>query len=67
MLKNNIRSGIRNLWKTKTFSAINIVGLSLGIAAFLLILAYLRFEYSYEDFQAIKAAGANPATSLPSE
>jgi putative ABC transport system permease protein len=54
MLRNNIRSGIRNLWKTKTFSTINIVGLSLGIAAFLLILAYLRFEYSYEDFQAKK-------------
>ncbi len=54
MIRNNINSGIRNLWKIKTFSAINIIGLSLGIAAFLLILAYLRFEYSYEDFQAKK-------------
>jgi putative ABC transport system permease protein len=54
MIKNNIKSGFRNLWKIKTFSAINIVGLSLGIAAFLLILAYLRFEYSYEDFNAKK-------------
>lgn len=54
MIRNNIKSGIRNLWKTKTFSAINIVGLSLGIAAFLLILAYLRFEYSYDNFHALK-------------
>jgi len=54
MIRNNIKSGFRNLWKIKTFSTINIVGLSLGIAAFLLILAYLRFEYSYEDFNAKK-------------
>ncbi len=40
----------RNLWKNKTFSAINIFGLSFGIAAFLLIVNYLRFEYSYDDF-----------------
>ena len=44
----------RNLWKNKTFSAINIFGLSLGIAAFLLIINYLRFEYSYDDFHANK-------------
>ena len=35
--------------KNKTFSIINLVGLSVGIAAFLLIINYLRFEYSYDD------------------
>jgi putative ABC transport system permease protein len=35
--------------ENKTFSAINIFGLSVGVAAFLLIINYLRFEYSYDD------------------
>ena len=51
MLKNYFKIALRNLWKNKTFSAINIFGLSFGIAAFLLIVNYLRFEYSYDDFQ----------------
>src|ERR1700741_3899947 len=51
MIKNYLKSAWRNLWKNKTFSAINIFGLSFGIAAFLLIVNYLRFEYSYDDAQ----------------
>jgi putative ABC transport system permease protein len=49
MLQNYFKSAWRSLWKNKTFSAINIFGLSVGIAAFLLIVNYLRFEYSYDD------------------
>ncbi len=40
--------------KNKTFSAINVLGLAIGIAAFLLIVNYLRFEYSFDDFNANK-------------
>jgi putative ABC transport system permease protein len=49
MIKNYFIIAWRNLWKNKTFSAINIFGLSVGVAAFLLIINYLRFEYSYDD------------------
>ena len=49
MLKNYLKSAWRNLWKNRTFSAINIFGLSVGIAAFLLIVNYLHFEYSFDD------------------
>jgi putative ABC transport system permease protein len=35
----------------KAYSAINILGLAIGIAACLLILQYVSFELSYEDFQ----------------
>ena len=49
MIKNYFKIALRNCWKNKTFSAINIFGLSIGIAAFLLIVNYLRFEYSYDD------------------
>lgn len=36
--------------RNKAFSAINIVGLSLGVAACLLILQYVAFELSYDNF-----------------
>ena len=49
MIKSYFKTAWRSLWKNKTFSAINIFGLSIGIAAFLLIVNYLRFEYSYDD------------------
>ncbi|HZI53320.1 MAG TPA: ABC transporter permease, partial [Chitinophagaceae bacterium] len=49
MFKNYFKTAWRNIWKNKTFSAINIFGLSVGVAAFLLIVNYLRFEYSYDD------------------
>src|SRR5258705_1310285 len=49
MIKNYFKTAWRSLWKNKTFSAINIFGLSVGVAAFLLIINYLRFEYSYDN------------------
>jgi len=54
MFKNYFKTAWRNLLKNKTFSAINILGLAIGIAAFLLIVNYLRFEYSFDDFNANK-------------
>jgi putative ABC transport system permease protein len=54
MIKNYFKIAWRNLLKSKIFSAINIFGLAIGIAAFLLIVNYLRFEYSYDDMQVNK-------------
>lgn len=50
MIKNNIKLIIRNLWKNKVVSAINLVGLKIGIACSLLLLMYVQFEYSFDDF-----------------
>lgn len=50
MLKNYFKTAIRNLLKHKVFSIINVFGMSIGIAACLLILQYVRFELSYDDF-----------------
>jgi putative ABC transport system permease protein len=50
MLRNYVRIAIRSLLKNKVFSVINIFGLAVGMAAFFLILHYVRFEKSYEDF-----------------
>lgn len=51
MLKNYIKIAWRNISRNKVFSAINIMGLAIGIAASLLILQYVAFELSYEKFQ----------------
>lgn len=50
MFKNNFRVAYRNLLKTRIFSYINILGLAIGMAAFLFIVQYVRFERSYENF-----------------
>lgn len=49
-MKNYFKIVWRNLWKNKTFSLITIVGLSLGMVACLLILQYVSFELSYDQF-----------------
>src|SRR5438477_8540256 len=50
MIKNYFKSAWRNLWKNKTFSFINIIGLAIGMAACLLILQYVSFKLSYDQF-----------------
>lgn len=50
MLKNNIKIGWRNLWRNKSFTAINLGGLALGMAVFILIMEYVSFEWSYNRF-----------------
>jgi putative ABC transport system permease protein len=50
MFKSNFKIILRNLWKNKTFSAINIAGLSIGLAACLLILQFVSFKLSYDQF-----------------
>ena len=50
MIKNYFKTAWRNLWKNKTFSVINIAGLAIGMAACLLILQYVSFELSYDQF-----------------
>ncbi len=50
MFKNYFKTAWRNLMKNKIFSFINIAGLSIGIAACLLILQYVSFELSFDQF-----------------
>jgi len=50
MFKNYFRTAWRNLWKNKFFSAINIIGLSVGIAACIVILLFVSYERSFDNF-----------------
>jgi putative ABC transport system permease protein len=52
MLHNYFKTALRNLWKNKGFSAINIVGLAIGLATCLLILIFVMDELSYDRFNA---------------
>jgi len=47
MILNYLKLGIRNLINQKSYSVINIVGLSIGIAAFLLIFLHIQYELGY--------------------
>ena len=50
MVRNFITMAYRNLIRHRVFSFINIVGLAVGIAAALLLLQFVGFERSYDDF-----------------
>lgn len=52
MIKNYIKIAWRNLLKNKGFTAINIIGLSLGIACFIVIAMFVTDELSYDKFHA---------------
>jgi putative ABC transport system permease protein len=48
MLRNYFKIGVRSLLKQKAFTFINVMGLAVGLAAFLLIQQYVKFEESYD-------------------
>ncbi len=49
---NYLVSAFRNIYKSKVFSVLNLLGLSVGIAACLLLLQYVFYEHSYDEFHA---------------
>jgi putative ABC transport system permease protein len=48
MIRNYLKISIRSLIRHQLFSGINILGLALGLSAFLLIQEYVNFEKSYD-------------------
>lgn len=71
MVKNYLRLALRNLWQNKTVSGTNILGLTIGISCSLLLLLYVKYEYSYDKFlphldntyfQILEQTGANART-----
>lgn len=51
MLLHYFKIAWRNLWKNKVFSAINMLGLTVGLTCCLLMTLYVKHELSYDDFQ----------------
>lgn len=51
MLKNYFKTAWRNILRYKAFSAINIIGLAIGMTCSILILLWVQNEKSYDRFQ----------------
>jgi len=50
MLQNYFKTAWRNIVRNKVYSFINVCGLAVGMAAFFLIIQYINFETSYDQF-----------------
>ncbi len=50
MFKNYLKIALRNLRKHKTDSFISLSGLSIGLCCCIILVMYVRFEWSYDNF-----------------
>ena len=50
MIKSYFNIAFRNFWRNKTFSLINIFGLSIGISAALVIYLIVQYDFSFDTF-----------------
>ncbi|SFH01644.1 ABC transporter permease [Pedobacter insulae] len=48
MFKLNLKIALRNLWKNKGITAINVGGLAIALAAFILLMMYATYETSFD-------------------
>lgn len=52
MFRLNLKIALRNLWKNKSYTLINVLGLSIGMACCILIFIYISFQLSFDkDYQ----------------
>ncbi len=51
MIKNYLVVAFRNLWRNKLFSAINILGLAIGISAALVIYQIVMYDFNFDKFE----------------
>ncbi len=50
MLRNYFKMAFRNLWKHRLFSAINIIGLSIGLSASFVIGLMIYYDFTFDKF-----------------
>ncbi len=50
MLRNYFKTALRNLMRNKVYASLNILGLTIGITCFSLILIYVENELSFDQF-----------------
>jgi putative ABC transport system permease protein len=50
MIKNYLVTAWRNIKKSKAYSALNILGLAVGMAVFILIMLFVRYELSFDRY-----------------
>ena len=67
MFKNYLKIAWRNLKRNKGYAAINIIGLSLGIACAILIFTVVTFHFSFDSFHKNKDRIYRVVTELHNE
>lgn len=67
MIKNYIKTAWRSLLRNKSYAAINILGLAIGIAACLLIFLVVTFETSFDNFHKNKDHIYRIVSTVPAE
>lgn len=50
MFRNHFKIALRHLWKYRSYTAINLAGLAIGLAACWVIMLYVGNEWSYDRF-----------------
>src|SRR6476659_8621927 len=50
MFKNYLKTAWRNIRKNKIYSSINIIGLAIGMATCIIILLFVFYERSFDNF-----------------
>lgn len=48
MFRLNLKIALRNLWRNKTITAINVGGLAIALAAFILVTMYFTYETGFD-------------------
>jgi putative ABC transport system permease protein len=51
MFRNYFIIAVRTFWKNKVFSFINVMGLSIGISAALVIFLIVQYDFSFDKFE----------------
>ncbi|MCP4312663.1 MAG: FtsX-like permease family protein [Bacteroidetes bacterium] len=71
MIRNYIVVALRNLWRHRGYSLINVLGLAIGLASSILILLYVINELTYDRFHdksdqiyRVWISGSMPATEM---
>jgi putative ABC transport system permease protein len=54
MFRNYFVTALRSFWRNKAFTGINVLGLSIGISAALVIFLIVYYEFGYDNFEANK-------------
>lgn len=52
MLANYVKSARRHLWTNKLYTGLNAGGLAVGLTACLLMVLYMKHEFTYDSFHA---------------
>ncbi|MGC4232033.1 MAG: ABC transporter permease [Niabella sp.] len=77
MIKNNLLVALRNFRKHKAITSINVLGLSIGISAALVIFLIIQYEYSFDKWVPEREniyrvythvqGGSNPGLCVPGQ